>query len=164
MLFPGMDPYLEDPQLWTGVHTSLIVYIRDFLQPLLRPRYVAAIEERVYLEGPEQEKIPDVWIRRRKRAGNGAVAVLEADTPVVVKVPNLEVHQRYVTILDRLSGQKLVTVIEIVSLSNKYAGPGRDSYLEKQAEIRRSKTHLVEIDLLWTGPHVLAVAEWMARA
>src|ERR1700678_1548030 len=55
MLFPGMDPYLEDPQLWTGVHTSLIVYIRDFLQPLLRPRYVAAIEERVYLEGPEHE-------------------------------------------------------------------------------------------------------------
>jgi hypothetical protein len=164
MLFPGMDPYLEDPQLWTGVHTSLIVYIRDFLQPRLRPRYVAAIEERVYLEGPEQEKIPDVWIRRRKRAGNGAVAVLEADTPVVVKVPNLEVHQRYVTILDRLSGQKLVTVIEIVSPSNKYAGAGRDSYLEKQAEIRRSKTHLVEIDLLRTGPHVLAVAEWMARA
>jgi hypothetical protein len=31
MLFPGMDPYLEDPHLWTGVHTSLIVYIRDFL-------------------------------------------------------------------------------------------------------------------------------------
>lgn len=89
MLFPGMDPYLEDPQLWTGVHTALIVYIRDFLQPLLRPRYVAAIEERVYLEGPEHEKIPDVWIRRRKRAGNGAVAVLEADTPVVVKVPQL---------------------------------------------------------------------------
>jgi hypothetical protein len=162
MIFPGMDPYLEHPQLWTGFHATLMVYIRNYLQPLLRPRYLAAVEERVYLEGPEKEKIPDVWIRRGKKS-NGVLALLEADTPVVVKVPELEVHQPYVTILDRLSGQKLVTVIEAVSPSNKYAGPGRESYLAKQRETRGSKTHLVEIDLLRTGPHVLAVAEWMAR-
>ena len=52
MIFPGMDPYLESPLLWPGVHTSLIVYFRDQLQPLLRPRYLATIEERVYLERP----------------------------------------------------------------------------------------------------------------
>ncbi len=162
MIFPGMDPYLEDPQLWTGVHASLIVYIRNHLQPLLRPRYIAAIEERVYLEGPDRERIPDVWIHRRKRI-NGGVAVLQADMPVVVKVPELEIHQGYVTILDRRSGQKLVTVLEVVSPSNKYEGPGRESYRAKQKEPRSSKTHLVEIDLLRTGRHVLAVAEWMAR-
>ena len=44
MIFPGMDPYLEEPALWPGVHASLIVYIRDVLQPQLRPRYVAAID------------------------------------------------------------------------------------------------------------------------
>jgi hypothetical protein len=163
MIFPGMDPYLEDPQLWTGLHTRLIVYICNYLQALIRPRYIAAIEERVFLEGPEKDRIPDVWVYRRKRS-NGAVAVVEADTPIVVKVPELEVHQTYVTILDRLSGQKLVTVIEVVSPSNKYEGPGRESYLAKQEETRGSKTHLVEIDLLRTGPHVLAVPEWMARA
>jgi hypothetical protein len=163
MLFPGMDPYLEDPQLWTGVHASLIVYIRNHLQPLLQPRYIAAIEERVYLEGSGTDRIPDVWIERTKKK-NGSVAVAEADAPIVVTVPELEIHETFVTILDRHSGRQLVTVIEVVSPSNKYAGPGRDSYLAKQHEVRVSTTHLVEIDLLRTGPHVLAVAEWMARA
>src|SRR5437879_5927031 len=138
MIFPGMDPYLEDPRLWSGVHASLIVYIRNFLQPLLRPRYIAAIEERVFVEGPGADKIPDVWIERRKRR-NGAVAVLEADVPIIVTVPALEIHETYVTILDRLSGQQLVTVIEVVSPTNKYQGPGRDSYLRKQQEVRASK-------------------------
>ena len=97
-----------------------------------------------------------MWSQRRKKP-NGAVAVLEADTPVVVKVPELETHLPYVTILDRFSGQKLVTVIEVVSPSNKYPGPGRESYVVKQKEIRRSKTHLVEIDLLRAGQHTTAV-------
>jgi hypothetical protein len=163
MIFPGMDPYLEHPRLWTGVHASLIVYVRDALQPLLRPRYVAAIEERVYLHGSETERSPDVWIRRNKKKSKGAVATLEADEPVVVKVPGGEVHETYVTILDTYADQKLVTVIEVVSPTNKYAGPGRDSYRAKQKEVLASKAHLVEIDLLRTGPHVLAVAEWAAR-
>ena len=46
MIFPGMDPWLEDPPLWPDVHESLIVYFREQLQPFLRPRYVAAIERR----------------------------------------------------------------------------------------------------------------------
>jgi hypothetical protein len=33
MVFPGMDPYLEDPILWTGVHASLVVKVH-----LRRPR------------------------------------------------------------------------------------------------------------------------------
>src|ERR1700722_13802127 len=100
MIFPGMDPYLEDSHLWPGVHASLIVYIRDFLQPLLRPRYLAAIEERVYLQGTETERSPDVWIRRHKKKAKATVATLEADEPVVVKVPGAEIHETYLTILE----------------------------------------------------------------
>ena len=58
----------------------------------------------------------------------------------------------------------MVTVIEVVSPTNKYAGPGRISYLAKQDEVLRGPTHLVEIDLLRTGPHVLAVLEVAARS
>jgi len=47
MIFPGMDPYLEEPTYWVGVHDTLAVYIRDVLQPMLLPRYVASLEERV---------------------------------------------------------------------------------------------------------------------
>ncbi|WP_414572726.1 DUF4058 family protein [Nostoc sp. CCY 9925] len=47
-LFPGMNPYLEDPALWPGVHGRLIVAITDFLSPQLRRKYFVAIEERIY--------------------------------------------------------------------------------------------------------------------
>ncbi len=164
MIFPGMDPYLEDPQIWPGVHSALVVYLRDELQPLLRPRYVAAVEERVYIEGPDRQIIPDVSIHRPTRpGGEGGAAVVEVDDPVVVQVAALEVHESYVEILDLYSGRKVVTVIEVLSPSNKFPGPGHDFYQAKQREVLGSTTHLVEIDLLRVGPHVLAVPEWSAR-
>ncbi len=168
MIFPGMDPYLENPLRWPGVHQSFIVYIRDYLRPLLRPRYVAAIEDRVYLEGPDRDVIPDVWVRqrfaelpaRRSTAKSAAVAVLEEDeAPLVFKAPGLEVHESYITILDLDSSQRIVTVIEVVSPTNKYAGPRRVSYETKQREVLASDAHLVEIDLLRFGPHVVAVPQ-----
>jgi hypothetical protein len=166
MIFPGMDPYLEDPRLWPGVHNSLVVRIHDQLQPLLRPRYVAALEERVYLEGPSHEVVPDVWVRRAGRPGpepvasggrGAATAVLEDDSPIVVTIPSLEVHESIIEILDLRSGQRVVTVIEVLSPSNKYAGVGKVAYLRKQREVLASDAHLVEIDLLRSGPHALAV-------
>jgi len=43
--FPGMNPYLEDPDLWTEVHAWLIVLLARLLNPLLPPKYRAAIEK-----------------------------------------------------------------------------------------------------------------------
>ena len=31
--FPGMDPYLEHPALWPGLHNRLIVTMANQLQP-----------------------------------------------------------------------------------------------------------------------------------
>jgi Protein of unknown function (DUF4058) len=165
MIFPGMDPYLEDPFLWQGFHNSFVVYLRDQLQPLLGQRYIAAVEERVFVEGPERAVVPDVLVKRTRpsEAGAMAVATVDADEPVVVRVESLEIHESYVEILDRKSGQRVVTVIELVSPTNKMAGPGRDSYVNKQREILASQTHLVEIDLLRGGQHVLAVPQWATQ-
>ena len=74
MIFPGMDPYLEHPRLWTGFHRGLITYIGDYLRPLLRPRYIAAVEERVFLEGADREIVPDVWVRQNKRDSERSLA------------------------------------------------------------------------------------------
>jgi hypothetical protein len=156
-----MDPYLEHPALWPGVHVQLIVTLASQLRTRIRPRYVASVEERVYIEGPKQERAPDVWVQKARPesrplmpAGGTTVA-----TPLVVEVPELEVHEHYITILDRHRDLKVVTVIELVSPSNKAAGIGRDSYLAKQREIRGSECHLVEIDLLRRGRHVMSVPE-----
>ena len=167
MIFPGMDPYLENPTLWSGVHSRLVVYIADVLQPMIRPRYFAAVEERVYVEGPDREIIPDVSLRRERPVhGDEGVAVLElADDPEVILSPDmgLEVREPYINILDRHSGEKIVTVIEVLSPTNKSSGPGATSYALKQKQVRDSDAHLVEIDLLRGEDHVLSVPKWSAR-
>ncbi len=174
MIFPGMDPYLENPLYCPGLHNCMLVYLADHLQKSLGRRYVAAVEERVYREGPDRAIEPHILLRpnepkpRQGRPGGGAqaaVAVLEdvEDEPLVVQAPEREIHESYVTILDLSAGQKVVTVIELVSPSNTHAGPGRTSYVQKQREVLSSEAHLVEIDLLRGGPHVLAVPEWRAR-
>ncbi len=50
--FPGMDPYLERPNLWTGLQSRIIAGIADILGPLLQPRHFVAVEERSYWEEP----------------------------------------------------------------------------------------------------------------
>src|SRR5262249_5860909 len=88
--FPGMDPYLEHPVLWESVHARLIVAMVNQLQPKLDPRYVASIEERVFIEGL-QRQIPDVWIRRVDDApAVTPPAEEESDTAFIVEVENLE--------------------------------------------------------------------------
>ena len=168
MIFPGMDPYLEDPAIWEGFHSSFVVYMRDALQPQLRPRYIASVERRVVVESPNGDQrpiIPDAWVGDRTLASAAsATPVAEVDSPVIVEVPGLEVHQSYLEILDTATGMRVVTVIDIVSPSNKYRGHGRDLYVAKQTEVLSSPVHLVEIDLHRTGPHVVSVPESVARS
>ena len=45
--FPGMDPYLETPALWSGFHASFITYWSDALLDCLPSNYDARINEKV---------------------------------------------------------------------------------------------------------------------
>ncbi len=47
-----------------------------------------------------------------------------------------------------------MTVIELLSPTNKYAGPDREQYLVKRRELLASPVHFVEIDLLRGGPRM----------
>jgi hypothetical protein len=161
--FPGMDPYLEHAVLWEGVHARLIVAIANQLQPRLDPRYIASVEERVFMEGP-QRRIPDVWIQKAdEEAGQPPLAEADSDTAVIVEVEDLEIHEGRVEILDSYNDMKLVALIEVVSPTNKAAGPGRVSYKAKQKETLARDCHLVEIDLLRRGRHVVAIPKWRVK-
>ncbi|MEG4282633.1 DUF4058 family protein [Microcoleus sp. A006_D1] len=46
--FPGIDPYLEHPELWPGIHHLLINQIARFLCPQLRPKYLVDVKVRIY--------------------------------------------------------------------------------------------------------------------
>jgi Protein of unknown function (DUF4058) len=159
--FPGMNPYLE--QFWGDIHHRLITYSSDALQKQLPGDLRARVDERVFVE-PEEGKprniVPDVRVvergRRddaRLRASNG-IAVAE---PLIIRLDQNEpIRQGFIEIIDIKSGRRVVTVIEILSPSNKVSGPGRDLYLKKQEELRAAKVSLVEIDLLRAGARVLA--------
>jgi hypothetical protein len=162
MPFLGMNPYLENPSLWPSIHTRLIVAMASQLRSKIRPRYVASVEDRVFIEGPEHQRSPDVLVYRRPVAGLGQLHAADTATPLVVEVKDRMVRQPYITIMDRQNDFGVVTVIELVSPSNKSAGPGRDSYLEKRREFRASECHLVEIDLFRRGRHVLSVPKSLA--
>jgi hypothetical protein len=158
--FPGMNPYFEQRVIWEGVHARLIPIIANQIQPQLDPRYIAAIEERIFIEGPQQ-RIPDVWIEKTGgKSPTPSTSVKTGGTALIVEIDDIEIHQKRVEILDTHDEMKLVGVIEVVSPSNKRKGPGRTAYLKKQKELRSKRCHLIEIDLLKTGAHVLAVPQW----
>jgi hypothetical protein len=155
-----MDPYLEHPVPWESLHARLIVAIANQLQPKLDPRYVTSIEERVFIEGP-QRRVPDVWIQKvNDPEGSPPIASGDSDTAVIIEIEDLEINETRVEILDSCNEMKLVALIELVSPTNKAAGPGRESYRAKQQETLGRDCHLVEIDLLRHGRHVLCVPEW----
>ena len=155
--FPGMDPYLERP--WRGVHTRLLTYISDALNPVLPSGLGSRIETRVYVEshaGRERDFEPDGYVYRTLPTNgptNGSTAVAEAATAVrPLLFFDLEpVTDRYLDIVDRDSGGRVVTSIELLSPSNKVPGTGRELYCRKQDECRAAEVNLVEIDLIRGG-------------
>ena len=158
--FPGMDPYLERRGIWEQVHTDLIVSIRRFLTPLLRPRYHVGIEERTYLAvfppGDQGAGIPDVLITSSQRHTSEApmataITTHEVTQPLVAELPMPEdVTERYLEIRT-VSEQQVITVLEILSPSNKLSREGRAQYESKRLKVLGSATHLIEIDLLRAG-------------
>lgn len=158
--FPGMDPYLEKRNLWPDFHATLITYIREHLQPQIRPKYNARIEERIYLISPPQDYYPDVSVIRRPQqeqpaATSGAAAV--ADEPHLIKALETEFREPYIEIVYLSSGD-VVTTIEVLSPINKTGG-SRGRYRQKQQQILNTETSLVEIDLLRAGAYTVAAPE-----
>src|SRR6266542_250856 len=105
--FPGMDPYLEAPDIWPDVHEALATEIRAVLNALLPMPYYARLELR-------PEEAPDI--------------IVSEDFGTTVRDEAL--RHSYIEIRDPTRGHHLVTLIEIVSPSNKRPGADRRAYLQ----------------------------------
>ncbi len=155
--FPGMDPYLEAPEVWPDFHSRFINGISEKIVPLVRPRYSVRIEERVYLGFVPTDELelirPDITITKRAQdlpRSSSATTVAAVPVPVAMVMPE-EVREVYL-VVQSLELDRVVTVIELLSPSNKRSGsPGRMAYLEKRGAVLKSPAHLVEIDLLRGG-------------
>ncbi len=157
--FPGMNPYLEQELVWHDFHESFMPLARDCLSAQVDPNYVVKIDEHVYIH-----ELPAGSARLLGRADLGVAensppvasasetAVLEA--PAKVSLPAVDFERlSFLEIRDR-ADWRLISVVALLSPSNKYAGPDREQYLTKRAQLLGSAVHLVEIDLLRGGPRL----------
>ncbi|MBC8874642.1 MAG: DUF4058 family protein [Planctomycetes bacterium] len=156
--FPGMDPYIEEGE-WEDFHQGFVAELAAALVPCVRPRYVVRKERRVYVEHPladdDRPIRSDVAVLSHDNAmaaPEQPAAALSTATPVVVSLPAPEERREAFLSIREFSSMEVVTVIELLSPSNKRSGgDGRREYLRKREEILSTDTHLVELDLLRGG-------------
>jgi len=122
--FPGMDPYLERPDVFPDLHGSLIILLKEHLQGLLPEQYYATSSQRTWIEASERFIESDVDVVHRSREESRSEMSLSTSEstaiPVVIEVPEAEHTENYLEIwTGGSSDRRLVTSIEILSPSNK---------------------------------------------
>jgi hypothetical protein len=156
-----MDPYLE--HFWQDLHARLILYSCDQIEEQLPQNLIARVEERVVLEAEDTEDrsiYPDVKIddvRSGRSAGAAVASRARTTEPIIVRYRSEPAFETFIHVLDPTNRNRLVTVIEILSLAKKLPGEGQRRYRQKQDELRAAQVSLVEIDLLRKGQRVLSL-------
>lgn len=159
--FPGMNPYLEQDDIWHDFHERLLPHLAEVIGAQLAAHYIVKIDEHVYIHEPPAEQRTflgrgDVLVasRRPLPQQDTATAIVSANAPAQVVLPPLDVEGlSFLEIRDRRD-RRLITVIVVLSPANKYSGPDREQYLGKRGCLLASSAHVVEIDLLRGGPRM----------
>jgi hypothetical protein len=138
----------------------LITYLGDALQERLPADLVARTEEEVVIIGAGQApasyrpdlQVREPWALREPPAAEvlSAPSAVQATEPIRVFLD--EETERWLAVRDRTG--RLITVLELLSPSNKVESLDRDRYLRKQRGYLLSGANLVEIDLVRRGEPV----------
>jgi hypothetical protein len=162
-----MDPFLEGQKYWPGFHTKFINYAQEAISDRVPEAYEVLLEERLSLvvepdEGPRRSAQPDLTVFRRpapfgERAQGPAVLTIE---PVLIpnRMEQVEEVREMRIEIRRRPGRELVTVVELLSPSNKEM-PGEQLYWNKRLTLFDRHVHLVELDLLLGGHRLPTDAE-----
>src|SRR5437588_11327437 len=117
--FPGMDPFLEDDMLWPSFQHQLVGCLYQILLPGLVDCYRARVCQRHYF----------------------------TEQALFTSVLREEHHEEFIEIRQRTDG-RLITLVDVVSPTNKGTSSGRTAFLDKRKEAAQSGANLVEIDLV----------------
>jgi hypothetical protein len=153
--FPGMDPYIEHPDIWQDFHHNLATEIQGQLSPQIRPRYYAAVEVSVSYDdvgiGTARQGRPDVGVVLRETQTTYSVISTVGPAPVESRVA-LDPLKLFTVEIRTANDRQLITSIELLSPVNKQRGhKAFGSYHRKRQAVLNSDTHLIEIDLLREG-------------
>jgi hypothetical protein len=157
--FPGMNPYLEQEEVWHDFHDSFLPLARDFLNAQVGADYIVKIGDHIYIHDRDEEGRAllgraDVTVANTPRSASPPSSVGVIESPAKVRLPAVEVERAcFLEIRDRRSRQ-LITVLELLSPANKKPGKDREQYIDKRNQLLATTVHLVEIDLLRGGPRM----------
>ncbi len=153
-----MNPFFE--QQWQDAHTRLITHVCEALQEHLPVDLVARAEEQIVGIGAASQTAtfrPDVSVTQPwEDTGKGGVALaapVRAPTATPPRRIFLEDEvERWIEIRDETG--RLVTVIELLSPSNKESEAAREQYRHKRRTLVSGGVNVVEIDLVRQGASI----------
>jgi hypothetical protein len=164
--FPGIDPYLESQGRWLDFQARFLPVLCDAINEQLPEAYVAQLDERMTLVELPREDVkrirPDVAVVRGESSPGPAPAASASASassptrgaltlePVTIPMKVLEVESEIYLEILYLPDEKVVTLVELLSPSNK-TGAGRRDYLAKRHGVTVPDVHLVELDFLIGG-------------
>ena len=172
--FPGHNPFIE--QRWGDFHARFIAALSDTMQYDLPDALRARVEETAVVEEEPRRPLltwPDV--RVYEKPGDPAVHTPSRGTTATIVAPSEEVDEldrptlldrepdarveRHIVILDKTTGGRIVSAIELVSPWNKRGKRGRRRYVDRQSERLDAGINIVEIDLIRGGRTVTVVRQ-----
>jgi hypothetical protein len=124
-----MDPYLEAPSLWPVFQHNFVACLAEVLLRSLGDRYRLRPGTRTYVN----------------------------EQVLFTSILKEEHREEFLEIRQRSSG-RLISVMDLVSPTNRTTPAGRREYLAKRDEFRRMGAHLVEIDLVLQGQTCLDIS------
>src|SRR5688572_25775176 len=106
--FPGMNPYLEQADAWHDFHHNLITAIRYAIAPQISPKYLAKVDENVYIHELSAEERyllgrPDIVVLESGKTTGAATVAAHREAPVYGQVqPATDIlREAYVEIRDK---------------------------------------------------------------
>ena len=129
------------------------MHAAELLNERLPEGLAATTEERVAIESDEDRLYrvgPDVSVLTpgsSPPSGPGSGVALEAPYRLVLEIE--PAHEHFIRIIEA-NGERLITVIEVLSPANK-AGQGLEDYRRKRMQLISGGVHVVEVDLVRRG-------------
>lgn len=124
--FPGMDPFLENPKLWSRFQHHLTESLMQAIAPTLSDRMSLVVECRRYV----------------------------TEEPLFTSIIREQHDEPYLVIRKKETGS-ILCLIDYPSITNKTLPQGRTAYLQTRQNAKDYGAALIEIDLLLQGKPLL---------
>ncbi|CAN5204534.1 hypothetical protein BH11PLA2_BH11PLA2_18890 [soil metagenome] len=135
-----------DAGIFHDLHHVWIGEIRRALTPLLPPEYYSMVEQIVSDFGPDV-----VTLGSRRKSDSGGTTVLNPPRPkasiVATSANDRYRRKKSSVVLRHVSDDRIVSVVEVLSLGNKSSRAGFDALLAKVQTMMSEGIHVLLVDL-----------------